>query len=333
MKRTLLALLLAASPLLAQAKLKVVTSTTDLADVVRAVGGDRVDVSFIASGTQDAHFIDAKPSYMMQARSADLFVETGMELDAAWVGSIIEGSRNAKLAAGKPGLLDASSVVVKLEVPTGTVDRSLGDVHAQGNPHWWLDPWNVRLAAGAIAQRLGELDPDGASAYASGLAAFRSRLDEATFGKAFVAAAGGGDAAWKLALAPDFPKNAPAPVGGWIGQLAPHRGSRVFTQHRSWSYFLNRFGLASAGEIEPKPGIPPTPGHLVELVGIAKQQPVHAILVEPFYNDQAAQLVAPQIGATVLRLPISSQGDADSKDWFALMDHVVGSVAAALGKG
>jgi zinc/manganese transport system substrate-binding protein len=330
--RMLVVVAAAALPLAAHAKVVVVTSTTDLADVVRAVGGDRVTVSSITSGTQDAHFIDAKPSYMVLARGADLFVESGMELDAAWVGAIIEGSRNARLAPGKPGRLDASANVRRLEVPGGTIDRSLGDVHAQGNPHWWLDPLNVRIVAGDVAARLAAIDPPSAAAYEQGAAAFRKRLDEATFGKELVAAAGG-DRAWTLAADPSFPANLAGlpPLGGWMGKLAPHRGARVFTHHRSWTYLLNRFGLISAGEIEPKPGIPPTPGHLVELVNAATQQPVRAILVEPYYSSQAGQLVASRVGAKLLRLPISSGGDAQAGDWFALMDHVVGELAGALG--
>lgn len=316
----------------AAAKVTVVTSSTDLADIARAVGGDRVSVSAIAAGTQDLHFIDAKPSFMLTARSADLYVEIGMEMDQAWVGSIIDGSRNPKIAAGKPGRLDASAGVLKLEVPSGTLDRSQGDVHAQGNPHYWLDPWNVRIVADEIAQRLGQIDAAGAAAYEQGATAFKRRVDEAMFGKALVDAIGG-EAAWKLAMAPAFPSNLPATpaLGGWAAKMAPCRGGRVYTYHRSWTYLLSRFGVTSAGEIEPKPGIPPTPGHLVELVTEGKRQPVKAILVEPFYNDQAAKLVAGKVGASVLRLPLSSGGDEQSADWFALMDHVVSSLASAFG--
>ena len=333
-RASLLVLLGLALAQAASAKLVVVTSTTDLAGVVRAVGGDRVSVSSITTGAQDAHFIDAKPSFMVAARGADLFVESGMELDAAWVSAIVEGSRNAKLAPGRPGRLDASVAVRKIDVPGGTVDRSLGDVHAQGNPHWWLDPLNVRIVAGTIAERLAVLDPEGAGTYRDRAAAFQRRVDEAVFGAAFLQAAGA-DRAWALADAPIFPANLQGlpPLGGWMGRLAPHRGARVFTHHRSWTYLLRRFGLESAGEIEPKPGIPPAPGHLVELVAAAKQRSVGAILVEPWYDDRAARLVADRTGAKVLRLPLSSGGDARSGDWFALMDHAVSELASALGGG
>jgi zinc/manganese transport system substrate-binding protein len=337
--RAAAALLFLAAP--AVAKLKVVTTTTDLADIARDVGGDLVDVSSIASGTQDAHFIEAKPSTMLLARKADLLVEVGMELEIGWVGAIVEGARNAKIDVGQPGRLDASTTVHKLEVPTGTVDRSMGDVHALGNPHYWLDPWNVRLVADAIATRLGELDAPNAAKYRENATAFQRRVDEAMFGAPLVAKLGGGtlwiaastdDLAGALATRRSADPSLP-PLGGWAAQLMPYKGQGVFTYHRSWSYLIDRFGLRKAGEIEPKPGIPPTPGHLMELVNAAKTQPVKAILVEPFYNDQAPKLVASQIGATVLRLPLSVGGDDVATDWFALMDHVVGDLAAALGAG
>ena len=327
-----LALGLAGVPSTADAKLTVVTTTTDLADITQAVAGDLATVTPLVAGTQDAHFVDAKPSTMIKARSADLFIEVGMELEIAWAGAVVEGSRNAKLAVGQPGRLDASAGILKLEVPTGTVDRSMGDVHALGNPHYWLDPWNVRVMADTIATRLADLDAPNAAAYHAHAADFQRRVDEAMFGKPLTDALGGA-AAWKLALAPGFPASLRPglpPLGGWAGKMTPFQGQRVLTYHRSWSYFISRFGLKSAGEIEPKPGIPPTPGHLVELVTASHSAPVHAILVEPFYNDQAAQLVAGQISAKVLRLPLSVGGDASSKDWFSLMSHVVDTVAAAL---
>jgi zinc/manganese transport system substrate-binding protein len=281
---------------------------------------------------------------MVRTRSADLLVEVGMELEIGWLPKVVEESRNPKVLAGQPGRLDASADVLRLEVPTGTIDRSLGDVHALGNPHWWLDPWNVRVAAGTIAQRLGELAPADAPYFQQQLASFRARIDEAMFG-APLAAAVGGDALWKMELAGGPAglragldalraggKAAPD-VGGWAGRLMPHAGAHVVTYHRSWSYLLARFGMVSTGEIEPKPGIPPAPAHVLEVVAKAKADGVRAILVEPFYGDQAAKLIAAQVGATVLRLPLSSGGDAQSGDWFALMDHVVGSLADALAAG
>ena len=332
------ALTLVATASTAEAKLKVVTTTSDLADIARAVAGDLADVNALTSGTQDAHFVDAKPSTMIKARSADLFIEVGMELEIGWAGAVVEGSRNAKLAIGQPGRLDASAGILRLEVPSGAVDRSMGDVHALGNPHYWLDPWNARVVADNVAARLAQIDAANAAAYRAHAADFQRRVDEAMFGKPLTDALGAA-ALWKLELAPGFPASLEAqrhgnpalpPLGGWAGKMAPFAGQRVFTYHRSWSYLIGRFGLRSAGEIEPKPGIPPTPGHLVELVSAARTEPVRAILVEPFYNDQAAKLVAGQINATVLRLPLSVGGDAASTDWFALMSHLVDSVSAAL---
>ena len=338
----ILTLVLGAIATTAEAKLNIVTTTSDLADIAHAVAGDLANVSALTSGTQDAHFVDAKPSTMIKARSADLFIEVGMELEVGWVGAVVQGSRNAKIAGGKPGRLDASVGVLRLEVPSGAVDRSMGDVHALGNPHYWLDPWNVRVVANNVAERLTQIDPANAAAYRARAADFQRRVDDAMFGKPLTDALGA-DALWKLELAPGFLASLEArrhanpalpPLGGWAGKMAPFVGQRVLTHHRSWTYLLGRFDLRSAGEIEPKPGIPPPPRHLVDLVGAARIEPVRAILVEPFYNDQAAKLVAEQINATVLRLPLSVGGDAASTDWFSLMSHLVDSMSVALaGKG
>ena len=320
----------------ASAKLKVMTTTTDLASIARAVGGDAVEVTAIASGDQDPHFIEARPSLMSGARNADLLVEVGMELEVGWEPLILQGARNPKIQAGQPGHLDASEGVRKLEVPTGTVDRSQGDVHPFGNPHYWLDPWNARVVSQEIADRLAQLSPQDAPAIRERAAAFRARLDAAMFG-ADLAKAAGGDALWRMADG-DLPAALKAeaarrggalpPLGGWAARLAPFRGAAVMTYHKSWPYLLDRFGLVTVGEIEPKPGIPPSPSHLLELIKAAQQAHAKAILVEPWYGNQAPDLVAGRTGAKVVSVTQSVEtADGDYVEHFG---KIVEALASAL---
>jgi ABC-type Zn uptake system ZnuABC Zn-binding protein ZnuA len=320
----LLALLVGAQSAAAE-PLHVLTTTTDLRSLVEAVGGDRVVATSLATGTQDPHYLEPKPSYVVAARRADLLVTVGMELETGYLPLVLQGARNGRIQPGLPGHLDASSFVVKLEVPTGTIDRSMGDVHASGNPHWWLDPYNARRVAAGIADRLAARAPADAAVFRERAAAFRDALDVAMFGADAVRARGG-DALWAAAVAGTPPDD----VAGWAGRLRPFRGARVITYHRSWSYLLARFGLVSIGEIEPKPGIPPSPAHLFQLIERSRAEHVRLVLVEPFFAAEAPDLVASKVGATVLRLPQSVGGAATSPDYITHLDGLVEAVAAAL---
>jgi len=318
-------------------RLRVVTTTTDLKSIARAVGGDRIEVTSIARGYEDPHFIQAKPSYMMAARKADLWMRVGLELEIGWEGPILDGARNPKIRVGQPGHLDASRGILRLEVPTVRVTREMGDVHPLGNPHYWLDPLNARIVAKNVADRLCELDPADADLFRENLRAFQRALDEHMFGKDLVERLGG-ERLWALELKGallDFLKEREllAKLGGWKRRMLPFRGEKIVTYHRSWSYFANRFGLVVAAELEPKPGIPPSPGHVLEVIQKVKAQHIRVLLMEPFYSRKAPDLVAEKTGLKVVVCANSVGGEAAAKDYFSMIGNVVEKLATAFQTG
>lgn len=315
----------------AAAPLRIVATTSDLADIARAVADERATVRSICTGADDPHMMQGKPSFILAARDADLWIRVGLELEIGWEPVVLEGSRNPRIQAGRPGHLDAGALIDPLDVPSGPVTREMGDVHPSGNPHFWTDPWNARIVAGAIAKRLSELDPAGAAAYAEGAARFRQLLDDHMFGVG-AAAKIPGDELWTLRASGALDerlKREGAEPGGWDAAMRPLRGARIYTYHRSWNYFAHRFGLAVAGEIEPKPGIPPSGAHLDGLVAKAKSGGVALILQEPFYSDRAARRIAEKTGLHVVLAPLSVGGAPEAKDYFTLIDTVVTRLAAA----
>ena len=277
-------------------KLNVVTTTTNLASIAESVGGEHVSVTSIGSGNEDPHFIQAKPSYMMKARKADLWIRVGLELEIGYEGLILQGSRNPRIQINTPGHLDASEGILKLELPTGKVDRSMGDVHPMGNPHYWLDPYNGKIIAKNICQRLKQLDPEHTEDYDRNLAAFLSKLDNA--------------------------------MAGWVAKLKPFEHSKIVTYHRSWPYFANRFNLDVVAELEPKPGIPPGPGHILEVINTMKSEKAGVILMEPFYNRDDAEAVAKKTGSNVVVVP--NAVNEQVKDYIAMLDNVVNRLSEAL---
>jgi len=323
------------SPALAADRLNVVTTTTDLKFIAEAVGGDHVKVTSIASGAEDPHFVSAKPSFMMIARVADLWIAIGMELEIGWEGLILEGSRNPKIRSiDSKGYLDVSQGVLRLEVPTQRVTREMGDVHPLGNPHYWLDPLNVRIMAKTIADRLAQLDPAHSEDFKGNLKAFQRTLDEHMFGKPLVEEVGG-DKLWLREFKGELQgfleeQHLTAKLGGWAAKMLPFRGEKILTYHRSWIYFTNRFGLAVADEMEPKPGIPPSPGHVLQLIEKVKADHVRVLLMEPFYERKAPGLIAEKTGLKVLVCANSVGGDEAAKDYFSMIGNVVDKLAAAL---
>ena len=327
---------LAARPLPATATLTVVTTTTDMKSVAEAVGGDRVKVTSIATGYEDPHFVAAKPSFMMIARDADLWIAVGMELEIAWEGLLIDGSRNPRIRTTTKGYLDASLEVMRLEVPQQKVTREMGDVHPLGNPHYWLDPFNMRIVAKSIADRLAELDPAGAVDYRRNAKTFQEELDRRMFGPDLVREVGG-DTLWVQELKGRLPeflaeRRPAAKLAGWRGRLQPFQGRKILTYHRSWVYLAQRFGLIIAAELEPRPGVPPSPAHLAKVVDRARAEGVKVILQEPFYERKASAFVAARTGATVLVCADSVGGEKEAADYFSLIDMIVGRLAAALGE-
>jgi len=327
----LAALTFGSSP--AAAKLKVVTTTTDLASITEAIGGDHVEVSSIATGYQDPHFVEAKPSFMMMAHKADLFVRVGLELEIGWEPLILDGARNPDIRLGTRGHLDVSEGVIRLEIPsTQKVDRSMGDIHPLGNPHYWTDPYNGRIIARNIAKRLALLDPEHADLYEANCSLYIRRIDEMSFGKGLVEAIGG-ERLWSLEIAgrlDAFLSKKGLELGGWIGMMRLHKGTKVVTYHRSWSYVANRFGFIVAEELEPKPGIPPSPGHVVEVIKRMKMEEIKILIMEPFYSRRAPDLVSQKTGAKVVMVTNSVGGQNEAPDYITMIDNIVRLISEGL---
>ena len=308
-------------------KLKIVTTTSDLAAIAGAVAGGKADVYGICTGKEDPHMLQAKPSVIAQARDADLWIRIGLELELGWEPPILDGSRNNRIRIGTRGHLDASESALVLDVPQTTITRAMGDVHPMGNPHYWLDPLNGRRMAGAIAERLALLAPADGAFFRANAAAFQKALDERMFGAELVRAVGA-DALWAqtqagtLAAFLDEPANK-GKAAGWVAAMMPLRGQKIVTYHKSWIYFANRFGLVVAAELEPKPGVPPTAAHLAEVAETARADGVKIVLQEPFYSVKAANQLAGKIGARVVVAANSVGGQPEATDYLALMDLIV----------
>jgi len=312
-------------------KLSVVTTTTDLAHIARYIGGDEVEVMSIATGQEDPHHIAAKPSYMMAVRKADLWIRTGMELEIGYEPLILDGSRNSNIRIGTTGHLDASQGVLRLEVPTGKVDRSMGDIHPQGNPHYLLDPLNGRIAAKTIAQRMARLRPELAPHFTERLKNFRDELDSRMFGKDLVDTIGGGKL-WALLLKNRLnellEKKNSLSLGGWLGAMKPHQGRKILPYHRNWSYFLHRFGLKAPTEIEAKPGIPPSPGRFTEVIQQVKAEDIEVLLMADYFSKQPAEMVASKTGISVVACSMFP-GAEPEYDYFSVFDSLVERLSSA----
>jgi zinc/manganese transport system substrate-binding protein len=285
----------------AAAELRVVTTTTDLAYFARTVGGDRVHVDSICQGGQDPHFVQARPSYMVTLSRADLVVAVGMELEVGWLPALLQGARNPAINPGRPGYLEAGTMVEPIDIPQGRVDRSHGDVHPFGNPHFWLDPLNAKRAARAIAERFAQLDPGNAKLFRDNAAAFERRID--------------------------------AKMQQWSAQLAPFKAAKIASYHATFNYFHRRFGLSSIGYLEDRPGIPPSPAHLVDLIAQMKAQRVSVIFHESFYDHSTSDMVAARAGAKVLVLPTSVGAVPGTESYEKLIDYIVARVVSAMPKG
>jgi zinc/manganese transport system substrate-binding protein len=299
--RILLAAAVAATTLArpeAFATLKVVTTTEDLAALTREVGGDKVQVDALAKGYQDPHFVDPKPSFILQVSRADLLIAVGRELEIGWLPPLVNSARNAKIQPGAAGYLDASQTVKILEIPTGQITRAMGDVHPSGNPHYWLDPDNGRKMAAAIRDKMSELSP----------------ADKAYFAQRYS----------------DFDKRLADAQKRWDATMAPYKGTKIVTYHRSWPNFMERFGLNVIGYVEPKPGIPPSPSHTLDLIAEMKAQGVKLIVVEPYFDLKTPQAITSQVGGKVLILAPSVGGTKEATDYIQLFDYDVNLLAATL---
>jgi zinc/manganese transport system substrate-binding protein len=271
--------------------LRIVTTLETFADLARQIGGNNVKVETLARGYQDPHFVEAKPSLLLPLSRADLLISAGLDLEIGWLPPLVQGSRNGRIQPGARGNLEAATAVDVLDVPAGKVDRGQGDIHARGNPHFWLPPVNALKIAKAIAARCQELDSSHAADYAQNLQALG-----ATF---------------------------KARAADWAGKAARLRGLKVVTYHKSWSYVSAWLGLREIGYVEIKPGIPPDPKHLAELILRMRAEGARAVLIESFYNRSIASQVADGAGVKLLVLPSDVGATPRVKSYLDLVDAVL----------
>lgn len=279
-------------------KLRIAATTEDLASIAREVGGDYVEVDAIARGYQDPHYVAAKPSYMKKLNKADLLLFNGLQLEIGWLPLLIEGSRNSEIAPGTPGNLPVSGGVRILEVPEGGIDRSQGDIHPEGNPHYVLDPRNGLIIADTIRDRLSALDPEHSEAYAANAGAFRRELEEA--------------------------------IAEWTTRAEPLRGARIVAFHKQWEYLVDWLGFEIIDYIEPQPGIPPSPKHLAALNRSIPAEGVRFILAANFVEPKSAEKIAKDTGIPLLIVPASVRGEDGIDTYFDLFDLVVNRISSAV---
>jgi ABC-type Zn uptake system ZnuABC Zn-binding protein ZnuA len=296
----LAALLAASAPAPAAGKINVIGATEDLAAIAREVGGDQVTVESIARGYQDPHFVEPKPSFILKLQKADLLLTVGLQLEIGWLPPLITQSRNAKIQPAGPGYMDMSRFCQILEIPQGQVTRAMGDVHPLGNPHYWLDPENGRRMAKALADKFTSMDPAGAAGFAARYAEFDKKLADAE--------------------------------KGWQAKMAPYKGRKVITYHRSWPNFCERFGLDVVDYVEPKPGIPPTPNHTLDVINLMKRDGVKLILVEPYFDLRAPNKIAQDVGGQVVVLMPSVGGVKEITSYFGLFDYDINLLVNAFQK-
>jgi zinc/manganese transport system substrate-binding protein len=286
------ALLLFATP--AAAKVRVVTSIETLASLARAIGGDRVEVQALGKGYADPHFIEPKLSLVTVLNRADLLAYVGLELEVGWLPGLVTQSRNPRIQAGQPGHLDCSTIIPVQDIPTQKVDRSMGDIHPRGNPHYWIPPDNALRITQELASRLAAIDPIGAGVYHANLKRFREEVGRR--------------------------------LPGWNELAKKVRGQKIVTYHKSWGYVSSWLGLQEVGYVEPKPGVPPSPQHLANLIALMKREGVRLVLVEMFYSRRTADLVASKAGARLLSMPSDVGAFPHISDWFKLVDAVLATL-------
>lgn len=282
----------------ARAAVKVVTTTQDLESIAREVGGDRIQVESLAKGYQNPHFVEPKPSFILKLHAADLLIVVGREMEIGWLPPLITQSRNTRIQPNGGRYLDASATARILEIPIGQITRAMGDVHPQGNPHYWLSPDNGRRIARAIQTKLAEISPADAGYFAQRYADFDRRLAEAE--------------------------------KRWTGAMAPYRGLKVVTYHRSWPNLTDQYGLNVIGYVEPKPGIPPSPSHTLALMQEMKRQQVKIIIIEPYFDSRTPNAIARDTGAQVVVLAPSVGGLKEAADYIKLFDYNINLLVSTI---
>ncbi len=291
---------LIALPAPAREKLKVVTTLPDLSYIAQQIGGDKVETFAIAKGYQDPHFVDAKPSFVLKLKRADVFVQIGLDLEIGWVRPLLETARSSKIYFGGKGYVDASSGINLLEVPSGDAAqlRAKGDIHVFGNPHYWLDPRNGKGVAQNILAKFVALSPNAAAYFQKNYDNFVAKIDSA--------------------------------YAGWKEKMQPYAGAKIVAYHNSWPYFEKAFNLDIVAFIEPKPGIPPTPSHLVSVIKKINQENIKVIIISPYFDDKPAKSIAKRTGATVVKIAPSVQAWPNLKTYFDLFDFNLTKIITAL---
>jgi zinc/manganese transport system substrate-binding protein len=277
--------------------IKVVTTTTDTKSIAEMIGGDKVSVSSIATGYQNPHFVDPKPSYIIGLTKADLFVTIGLDLETGWSPQLLSSSRNNKIQKGSAGYVDASEGISLLQVPS-SLNRAEGDIHIYGNPHYWLDPMNGKVIARNIANGLERVDPSNKPVYEKNLQTFYGKID--------------------------------VKMKEWQSKMAPFKGSKIIAYHNEWVYFETRFGLQVVDFMEPKPGIPPTPSQLVKVIKEIKSNNIKVIISSPYFTTSSSDVVAKQTGVKVLTLATSVGAFDSIKNYFDLFDYNINQLTTAL---
>ena len=277
--------------------IKIVTTTTDMKSIAEFIGGNKVSVTSIATGYQNPHFVDPKPSYIISLTKASLFVTVGLDLETGWSPQLLSSSRNTKIQKGSAGYVDASEGVNLLQVPT-TANRAEGDIHIYGNPHYWLDPLNGKIIARNIANGLERVDPTNRSFYEANLVAFNNKID--------------------------------LKLKEWQGKMAAYKGSKIIAYHNEWVYFETRFGLQIVDFMEPKPGIPPTPSQLVKVIKEVTANKIKVIISSPYFTTSSSDVVSKQTGVKELTLATSVSAFDPVKDYFGLFDFNIDNLITAL---
>jgi zinc/manganese transport system substrate-binding protein len=291
MKQLTVAILFLAAATSAQSadKINVITATQDLASIAAEIGGDHITSESIAKGYQDPHFVEPKPSFLLKLKKADLLAVVGLQLEIGWLPPLITQSGNSRIQPSAAGYLDMSQFCEVLEIPTTQVTRAMGDVHPLGNPHYWLNPENGRRMAKAFQNKFSEMRPGDAAYFAARYADFDKRLTEAE--------------------------------KRWDAQMAPYKGRKVITYHRSWPNFCERFGMVVVDYVEPKPGIPPTPSHTLDVINIMKRENIKLIMVEPYFDLRTPNSIASATGGEAVVLLPSVGGSKEVTDYFKLFDY------------
>jgi len=279
------------------ATIKVVTTTMDTRSIAEFIGGNKVSVQNIATGYQNPHFVDPKPSYIISISNADLFVTIGLDLETGWSPQLLSSSRNPKIQKGSPGYVDASEGVGLLQVPS-SLNRGEGDIHIYGNPHYWLDPMNGKVIARNIANGLERIDPSNKAYYEANLSAFYTRIDQK--------------------------------LKEWEARMAPYKGAKIIAYHNEWVYFERRFNLQIVDFMEPKPGIPPSPSQLVKVINEVMANKIKVIISSPYFTTSSSDVVAKQTGVKELTMATSVGAFAGIKNYFDLFDYDIDQLIAVL---